>query len=190
MDGVAQLLVGPYRLWLRPTPVGYLLVCESEGESTDVLLLPGTVSAWTGVAEAGLLLAQDDRLMRFALPSLDVLGRLQVDDNIHRIALSDDATWGVLAVGAQGNFETHGNLLHLELDPLKTRPLLQIDREVVDCELCSDGRVRFVLGARDMLDTLHLEGWVTPASAPVLPGDLRELSEEERTLLERRGEPA
>jgi hypothetical protein len=192
VEPVPQLWVGRYRVWLRPGLVGYHLVCELEGCASEVLLLPGAVSAWAAVGAAGLILAQDDRLVAYDLPTLEVRGRADVELNVHRIAVRPDATWAVLATGAQGNYRTHGDLLHLDLTTWQTRSLLDIDREVVDCELLADGRLRFVLGWTDEGDDRHHEGIIVPGDAPVAlgPEDLRPLSASERAAIGERGEPA
>lgn len=192
MGPVPQLWVGPHRVWLRPGPGGYLLVCELEDRVSEVLLPPGVVSAWAAVGEAGLVLAQDDRLVAYDLPTLEVRGRADVELNVHRIAVHPDLAWAALATGAQGNYRTHGDLLHLDLTTWQTRSLLSIDREVVDCEHLADGRVRFVLGWTDEGDDRHHEGTIVPGDAPVAlgPEDLRPLSVSEREAIKERGEPA
>lgn len=192
VEPVPQLWVGRHRVWLRPGPVGHQLVCELEGRVSEALLVPGAVSAWAAVGAAGLILAQDDRLAAYALPTLEVWGRADVELNVNRIAVHPDATWAALATGAQGNYRTHGNLLHLDLITWQTRPLLDVDREVVDCELLADGRLRFVLGWTDEGDDRHHEGIIVPGDAPVAlgPKDLRPLSASERATIEERGEPA
>lgn len=192
VEPVAQLWVGRHRVLLRRGPVGYHLVCELEGRTSEVLLPPGVVSAWAAAGEAGLILAQDDRLVGYDLPTLAVRGRADVELNVQRIAVHPDATWAVLATGAQGNYRTHGNLLRLDLTTWKTRPLLDIDREVVDCEILADGRVRFVLGWTDESDDRHHEGTIAVGDAPLVlaPGDLRPSSASERAAIDERGEPA
>ena len=171
--------------------MGYHLVCELEGRASEVLLLPGAVSAWAAVGEAGLILAQDDRLVGYDLPTLEVRGRAGVELNVNRIAVHPDLAWAALATGAQGNFRTHGDLLRLDLSTWQTRPLLDIDREVIDCEILPDGRLRFVLGWTDECDDRHHEGTIVPGDAPVAVGseELRPLSASERAAIDARGEP-
>ena len=166
-------------------------MCELEGRAGEVLLPPGTVSAWAAVGEAGLMLAQDDRVVAYDLPTLEVRGSLIVELNVHRIAIHPDTTWAALATGAQGNYRTVGELLRLDPTTWQTRPLLDVDREVVDCEFLADGRLRFVLGWTDESDDRHHEGIIVPGLAPVAlrPEDLRPLSAPERAAIDDRGEP-
>ncbi len=168
-------------------------MCQSHEHRYEVSIPRGqTVSAWAGLGEDSVLLALDDQLRRIDVPTLQPRGGASLDDNVHRIAVHPDGRWVALATGCQGNFQTHGNLLHLDLETWKTRPLLEFDREVVDCEFLDDGRVRFVLGWSDELDARHHEGVVVPRDVPAPLGsvELRLLTAAEQAALEQRGEPA
>jgi hypothetical protein len=104
---------------------------------TELRLPVGTVSAWAGTADGALLLAQDIDLRLIALPQLEVVASTCIENNIRRIAVHADGTWAALAIGSSGNYETHGNLLRLEIPSLQCDRMLDIDREVAAYDLCS-----------------------------------------------------
>jgi hypothetical protein len=69
--------------------------------------------------------------------------------------------------------------------------MLDIDREVVDCSFLADGRLRFVLGARNEGERDHHEGVLLPRDAPIRVNAMamRQLTVEETDDLQRRDEP-
>lgn len=181
------------RISLSVTPSGRHLVYRLlDGRVFEARLPPYTVSAWTVVDDATwLLVAQDDIVHLFTIPTLRTAARVHLDDNVHHIAVHPIQRAVALATGSQGNYETHGNLLWMTLPNMHVTPLLDIDREVIDCSFSSDGSLQFVLGARDECDDTYEAGAIGPPVVAIRVADLslRLLGESERRALHTRREP-